>query len=207
MFLQILLHPVVMFLAGLLVALVGLIGFLKFHAAPNRSAEEVTAYESRLERVPASDFEPGSSEETAALGRFTAFLQGIGDVGFIRENTSKVYSTDAFLDDTLVAHHGAAEIEAYFVKTSEVMTHYQVTINDVARSGDDYYVRWTMVFAAPALGGGEAIQSVGISQVRFDPDGKVAVHQDFWDSGKNFFAHLPGVDGIIGYIQKRLESN
>lgn len=207
MFLQILLHPVAMFLAGLVVALLGIIGLMKFHAAPNRSAVDVMGYQARLKKTPASSMELGSAAEKAALGSFTAFLQGIGDVGFVQENTSKVYSADAFLDDTLVAHHGASEIEAYFVETSKLMTSYEVTIDDVARSGDDYYVRWTMVFAAPALSGGEAVHSVGISQVRFDPDGKVAVHQDFWDSGKNFFAHLPGAGGIIGYIRKRLESN
>lgn len=207
MLLQILLHPVAMFLAGLGVALVGVIGFLKFQAAPNRSAEEVSGYKSRLEKIPAAPFEPGSAAEAAALGRFTAFLQGIGDVESVLENTSKVYSADAFLDDTLVSHQGAAEIEAYFVQTSKLMTSYKLTVDDTARSGNDYYIRWTMVFAAPALAGGDAVHSVGVSQVRFDPDGKVAFHQDFWDSGKNFFAHLPGAGGLIGYIRKRLESN
>jgi hypothetical protein len=207
MFLQVLLHPLVMFLAGLLVALLGIFGLMMFHAAPNRSAAEVVEYESLLEKSPTAPFEPGTAAETAALGRFTAFLQGIGDEAFVRENTTKVYAADAYLDDTLVAHHGAAEIENYFVETSKVMTRYQLTINDVARSGADYYVRWTMMFAAPALSGGDAVHSVGISQIRFDPDGKVAFHQDFWDSGKNFFSHLPGAGGIIGYIRKRLESH
>lgn len=207
MLLQFLLHPVAMFLAGLLVGLLGIIGLMKYYAAPNRSADEITEYEARLKKVSPAPFEPGSAAETAALGRFTAFLQGIGDVGFVRDNTSKVYSVDAFLDDTLVTHRGSAEIEAYFIETSKLMTRYELTINDVAKSGDDYYIRWTMVFAAPALSGGKAVHSVGISQVRFDQEGKVAVHQDFWDSGKNFFAHLPGAGGIIGYIRKRLESN
>jgi hypothetical protein len=35
----------------------------------------------------------------------------------------------------------------------------------------------------------------------------VAFHQDFWDSGKNFYAHLPVIGGAVGYVGKRLESN
>lgn len=151
--------------------------------------------------------ESDSEAEKAALSRFTAFLQGIGTVEYVRENTSKVYAQDAFLDDTLIVHRGAAEIEKYFVKTSQTMTSYQVTIDDVAKSNGHYYVRWTMVFAAPALSGGKPVHSIGISHVCFNQEGKVVVHQDFWDSGKNFYAHLPVVGGAVGFVKKRLEAN
>jgi hypothetical protein len=200
-------HPIFTFVAGLLVALAAVFLLLNSCAYPNRSAQDVAAYRSQMEKVPASGLEAGGPGEKAALERFKSFLQGIGDVRYVRENTLKVYAADAYLDDTLALHHGAAEIEAYFIKTSEAMTDYQVTIDDVARSGDDYYVRWTMVFAAPALSGGKPVHSVGISQVRFNREGKVAFHQDFWDSGKNFYAHLPVVGGAVGFVRKRLESN
>ena len=200
-------HPIFTFVAGLLLALSAVFLLLNSCAYPNRSAEDVAAYRSQVEKVAASGLERNGPGEKAALERFKSFLQGIGDVKYVRENTLKVYAADAYLDDTLVVHHGAAEIEAYFVKTSETMTSYQVTIDDVARSGNDYYVRWTMVFAAPALSGGKPVHSVGVSQIRFNREGKVAFHQDFWDSGKNFYAHLPVVGGAVGFVRKRLESN
>jgi len=77
----------------------------------------------------------------------------------------------------------------------------------VARSGADYYVRWTMIFAAPALSGGQPVHSIGISQIRLNREGKVEFHQDFWDSGKNFFAQLPVIGGGVGYVRNRLKSN
>ena len=84
---------------------------------------------------------------------------------------------------------------------------WQVTIDDVAKSGDNYYVRWTMVFSAPLLSGGAPVHSIGISQIRFNREGKVAVHQDFWDSGKNMYGHLRFVGGAVGIVRKRLGSN
>ena len=200
-------HPVSTFIAGLIVALAAVFFLLNSCATPNRSSEEVAAYRDRMKKVAASGLEAGGPGEKAAIERFKSFLQGIGDEKYVRDNTLKVYAADACLDDTLVMHHGAAEIEAYFVKTSETMTQYQVTIDDVARSSNDYYVRWTMVFAAPALSGGKPIHSVGISQIRLNREGKVAFHQDFWDSGKNFYAHLPVLGGAVGFVRKRLESN
>lgn len=200
-------HPISTFFAGLLLAVAVMLFFLSSCAAPNRSEAEVASYRKAMEAVAPSGLVAGGSGEEAALERFKSFLQGIGDVNFVRENTMKTYAGDAYLDDTLVVHHGAAEIQAYFIKTSETMTRYQVTIDDVARSGDDFYVRWTMIFAAPALSGGDPVHSVGISQVRFNRDGKVEFHRDFWDSGKNFYAHLPVVGGAVGFVGKRLGAN
>lgn len=204
---SVLFHPLSTFVAGVLLALCAVFFLLSSCASPNQSAEKVALYRSNMNKVAASGLEAGGPGEKAALQRFTSFLQGIGDVNYVRENTLKVYSSDAYLDDTLAVHHGAAEIETYFLKTSETMTSYEVTVDDVARSGDDYYVRWTMKFAAPALSGGKPVTSVGISQIRFNREGKVAFHQDFWDSGGNFYAHLPAIGGAVGYVSKRLKSN
>lgn len=204
---SILTHPLFTFVAGLGLAVLAILLLLSSCTAPNRSAEDVAAYQSRMSKVAPSGLLPGSPGEKAALERFKSFLQHIGNVKYIRENALKVYAADAYLDDTLVIHHGAAEIEAYFVKTSETVTSYQLTIDDVAVSRDDYYVRWTMIFSAPALSGGKPVHSTGVSQVRFNREGKVEFHQDFWDSGKNFYAHLPVVGGAVGYVRKQLNSN
>ena len=200
-------HPFTTFVGGLVVALVAVFLFLGCSAAPNQSAADVRSYRTAMEKVEPSGLKPGGVGEEAALTRFKTFLQGIGNKDFVRENTLNVYSADAYLDDTLAIHYGVAEIEAYFLKTSETVTSYQVTIDDTARSGDDFYVRWTMMFAAPALSGGEPVHSTGISQIRLNREGKVAFHRDFWDSGQNFYSHLPGVGGAIGFVRKRLQSN
>ncbi|MEO5713899.1 MAG: nuclear transport factor 2 family protein [Luteolibacter sp.] len=187
-------------------ATLALIGWLVGSStAPNDSAAFIAAYHQEIGKTGTSGFTGGGPDEAAALERFKGFLKGIGNAKFITDNTLKVYASDAFLDDTLVVHHGAAAIEEYFVKTAANMSHCEVTIDDVSKSGENYYVRWTMIFRAPAMSGGQPVHSVGISQVRFNREGKVAFHQDFWDSGKNFYAHLPVAGGVIGFIRKRLQ--
>ncbi len=207
MTLSLLFHPLTTFVAGFILASAAIILFLSSSAAPNRSAEDVADFSKVEAAIPPSGIEPGSAAETAAIARFKSFLQGIGNVNYVRENARKAYAADAWLDDTLVIHRGAAEIEKYFVETSEIVTTYQLTFDDVSRSGDNYYFRWTMIFAAPALSGGKPVHSVGMSQVRFDSEGEVAMHKDFWDSGQNFYAHLPVVGGAVGFVKNRLEKN
>ena len=193
-------HPITTFFAGAVLALVGLGIYLVKAGGPNTTAEAVADYKMALESPESA--EQGSRE---AVERFSKFLQGIGSQEFIRENTAEVYAKNAYLNDTLVTHRGAEAIEAYFAKTAETVTSISVDIDDVVQSGLDFYVRWTMIFAAPALGKGLPVHSVGISQVRFDGEGKVTMHQDFWDSGTNIFAQIPVSGVVIDAIRKRME--
>lgn len=200
-------NPVTTLVAGFALGAGGLALLLQSCAARDDGATDVSRYRAALDKSPAGGIAAGTPAETAALARFTSFLKGIGEVSYVRENTRKVYAADAYLDDTLSVHHGATDIESYFAKTSARMKSYQVSIDDTARSGDNYYVRWTMIFAADGFEGGNPVHSIGVSQIRFNSDGRVTFHQDFWDAGKNFYGHLPVVGGGIGFVRKRLQSN
>lgn len=146
-----------------------------------------------------------ASSPSASLLPFTIFLQKISDKEYVRENTAKVYSADAYLNDTLVTHRGPEEIMAYFHATADTMTSYQVTIDDIASNGSEHYVRWTMLFSAPKLNGGKPVESVGVSHVRLNTEGQVTMHQDFWDSGTNIYGQIPVLGGVIESIRKRFE--
>ncbi|MEY3395434.1 MAG: hypothetical protein RL346_1670 [Verrucomicrobiota bacterium] len=145
------------------------------------------------------------SGDSRALRAFTDFLQNIQDKDYVEKNTAKVYAKDAYLNDTLITHRGPDQIKAYFLETANTMTSYQVTIDDIASSGNNHYVRWTMVFSAPKLNGGKPVESVGMSHVRFNDNGQVTMHQDFWDSGTNIYGQIPVLGGVIESIRRRFE--
>lgn len=166
------------------------------------TTKRVKEYKTSLSATKAGASANPSGESLAA---FTTFLQKIGDKDYVRENTSKVYAEDAYLNDTLVTHHGSDEIMAYFLETAETMTQYEVTIDDIASSGAEHYVRWTMTFTAPKLNGGKPVESCGVSHVRVNREGKVVMHQDFWDSGMNIYGQIPVVGGVIESIRSRFE--
>lgn len=198
MSLKIALQTIPLFLLALLV-----IAILIPACAPNPdTSKRVTEYKSALSSTKAASSANPSDQSVAA---FTTFLQKIGDKEYVRENTAKVYAKDAYLNDTLVTHHGPDEIMAYFLKTSDTMTTYEVTIDDVASSGSEHYIRWTMVFTAPGLNGGKPVESCGISHIRLNGDGKVVMHQDFWDAGTNIYGQIPVLGGVIESIRRRFE--
>ena len=198
-------NPITTFFAGAIVAILALGLFLNLNTEGNHTAQLVKDYRQALREAGENGPAPGTGEESAAIQRFTDFLKNVGDVNYLKENTDKAYAKNAYLDDTIVTHYGHDEIQAYFLQTAQTMTSFEVNILDTARSGTDHYIRWEMIFAAPKLADGEPIHSIGVSQVRFDNEGKVAFHQDFWDSGKNIYAQIPMVGGLIDLIRNRMK--
>ena len=198
-------HPVTTFIGGAIIALLVLGLFLNSKTEADQTAQLVKNYREAMTKAGDQGPAPGTPEEKSAIKTFTDFLKNVGDKEYIKNETAKAYAENAYLDDTIVTHYGPEEIKNYFVQTAETMTQFEVNILDRARSGSDHYIRWEMIFSAPKLGGGEPIHSVGMSQVRFDSEGKVAFHQDFWDSGKNIYGKIPVVGGLISIIRNRMK--
>ncbi len=186
-------------------ALIVLSLLLNSCAGPNDSAQLVKDYQAAMLKAGSEGPAAGSAKEKAAIQRFCDFLKNIGDQDYLERETSNAYAEGAYLDDTIVTHYGPEEIKKYFLQTAETMSSFELNILDTARSGPDHYIRWEMIFSAPKLSGGSPIHSVGMSQVRFDAQGKVAFHQDFWDSGKNIYGKIPIVGGLIHTIRNRMK--
>jgi hypothetical protein len=146
---------------------------------------------------------PESPAERQAIARFENFLSHL-DEQTAREETEKVYATDAFLNDTLKTIHGSPAIREYFIKTAQGLDGMTVRFNDVARSGGTYYFRWTMDTRMKHLARGKTVRTIGVTLVRFDPQGRVLVHQDYWDSSQGVWEHVPVMGSVIRWIRSRL---
>lgn len=169
--------------------------------APNQSAQQLANYQNEISRV-------GKSHEVAnaRIELLKSLFAQLGQAEKIREICPQLYAENAYFSDTLVILHGEPAIQAHFLRTAQAMTAYEASVDDVAFSGNDYYVRWTMKFRSPRFAGGEEICSTGVSQIRFNDAGKISFHQDFWDSGQHVYGHLPVVSPMIHFIQKQIQN-
>lgn len=147
--------------------------------------------------------ERGSAAEKEAIARFENFLAHL-DETTAREETEKVYAPEAFLNDTLKTLHGSPAIRDYFIKTAQGLHSMTVVFDDVSVSGTNYYFRWTMETKMKHLAQGKTVRTIGVTMVRFDPQGRVLLHQDFWDSAQGVWNHVPVLGSIIRWIQSSL---
>ena len=124
----------------------------------------------------------------------------------VREQTSQVYAPESYLNDTLVGIEGSANIEAYFAHTAGQVRTLTVQFLERAPVGTDWYVRWQMTVAADGLNGGEPVVTYGVTQFRFDPQGRILIHKDFWDAGTGLYEQLPVLGGVIQRVRGAVEA-
>ena len=58
-----------------------------------------------------------------------------------------------------------------------------------------------MTVAVDGLNGGKPVITYGVTQFRFDADGRVLLHKDFWDSGTGLYEQLPVLGTIVGRVR------
>jgi len=144
----------------------------------------------------------GSEAERAAVQRVKDFFVTMTEDS-VRQQTRQVYAPEAYLNDTLKSLNGAAAIEDYFLATVRQAESVTVKFEDVAESGGNYYCRWVMDTRLKKLRPGETIRTIGITLLRFDAQGRVVLHQDFWDSTAGVYEHVPVLGTAIRGIKAK----
>jgi hypothetical protein len=166
--------------------------------------ELLRAYEAALAGTAASAvaFEPGSAEEQRVLQRLAAYFAPM-TAASARAQTVVVYAPDAWLFDNLAVVEGRQNIEDYFVKATTEAESLSVDFLQIARADSDYFIRWKMSINSPALSA-DPIVSYGVTQFRFDADGRVLIHRDFWDAATGLYEYLPGIGGWLARLRNTL---
>ena len=122
------------------------------------------------------------------------------------ENTAshvnQLYAEELYFNDTVTTLRTRAELTDYMDKTSKKVNTSKVEVQQVLRDGVDVFVRWTMHFESSAYGIKVDSDTIGMTHLRFNDEGQVVLHQDFWDSTAGLYSHLP----IVGFFVRRAQS-
>lgn len=195
------------FLAGGLVSpLAILLTLAACSVSPPMNDTPIDDYRAALARTGAGSPSeaPGSEAERRGLEAWKGLLSNLTEDN-IRGRAGRVYADETFFNDTLKTLRSGAEVEAYLLETAKLLHGGTVEYHDTVRSADgSWYVRWEMVYRGKKLAGGEPIRTIGMSQLRFDADGRVVLHQDFWDASRGVFEHIPVVGAQVRWIKNRL---
>lgn len=136
----------------------------------------------------------------AAVEVYVAFYEGLTPecLGRLDELcTPSVRFRDPFNDVT-----GVAAYREILTRMFEDVAAPRFTVIDRAISGRVAYLRWD--FTLEPRRGGAPWRIEGMSEVHFDAQGRVAAHQDHWDSGSQFYGRLPLLRHVISLIRNRL---
>ncbi len=122
----------------------------------------------------------------------------------IDSKMAELYAESLYFNDTIHTFTRREDLVQYFRRTGEGLTSSRVEVHDVVENGPDVYVRWLMEIEFRALGRDIKSSSIGMTHLRFNEDGQVILHQDFWDGANALYAHIPIVGFAIRRVQNRL---
>lgn len=145
----------------------------------------------------------GSAAEREALERFKALLGDFKGPGF-KSRVREVYAEDVWFNDSLKTVRGVEELERYLGRSADALDSGTVEFLGLTAENGDYFVRWQMNLSFAKLDRGTVHRSVGMSHLRFDREGKVVLHQDFWDSTGGLFEHVPGLGWLLRQVKRGL---
>jgi len=157
---------------------------------------DVDAYEQALKEFPGSTL----AIETG-LERFQATFHDL-TAPDIADRFRATYAESLFFNDTLHTIEQLDNLADYMHRTGAGLHESTVDVHQILRDGSDVFVRWTMEFKTRAAGRNIYSRSIGMTHLRFDDDGRVVLHQDFWDSGHALYAQLP----FVGFAVRRARS-
>jgi SnoaL-like domain len=110
-----------------------------------------------------------------------------------------------FFNDTLVTLHNRRELQKYFEHTQKNLDSMSFKILDLQETGYYVFIRWTMHTKFTVMGQSSNVQSIGMSHLRFNNEGKIILHQDYWDSMQGFYQHIPVIGGVLQWIKNGLQ--
>lgn len=164
-------------------------------SGPMMDEQTVSSYHDALERLPgdASAIEDGVAN----------FQQTYGDLtrDNLAERVAELYAEDLYFNDTVHIIRDRETLVDYMARTGQNLDQNRVSVHKVIRDGADVYVRWEMTFVTRAVGKKIESHSIGMTHLRFNAEGRIILHQDFWDSGSALYAHLP----VVGFFVRRAQ--
>ena len=143
---------------------------------------------------------PGSAEEKAGIAAFKEYYKFFA-ADVIRRDTKTLYAKDAFFKDGYKEVKGVEAIETYFLATTEAIVSCTFDIADVSVHEGNYYFRWVMKLTIQR-DRDNPMEQIGMSHVRFGPDGKVVFHTDYWDTSI-VFERAPVIGSIIRWAKEQ----
>ena len=171
-------------------------------ACAGRSGSENPSYPAAY-RAALVETEQSAPVRNRDLELFIKFLESIGTPGSAKA-ASELYSEDIHFSDALILTKDKQVIVKHFSDLEAAGNKVKVTMHQRILSGNDIFLVWSMEARFTPIRREMISDSLGVTHLRFDRNGKVILHQDFWDSTEGFFRHIPVLGSVVNSVRRRV---
>ncbi len=135
----------------------------------------------------------------AQLQRLIAFYEGIRP-DTVGAELAAIYAADARFKDPFNDVTGHAAIAAIFTHMFSQVQAPRFLVTTRVLEGDDAFLTWDFVFTMKHRAGEQCIR--GATHLRFNGDGAVVLHRDYWDVAEELYEKLPLLGSIMRFIKR-----
>ena len=122
------------------------------------------------------------------------------DVGRFRE----FYADDVFFKDPFNEVRGVARVQRIFSHLFSQLDDPRFVVFDRIVSENGALLVWEMRFRQKNSHRQGPVQIIrGASHLKFDVDGQVTWHRDYWDAAEELYAKLPGIGWLIRLLKRK----
>ena len=114
----------------------------------------------------------------------------------------QIYAADAFFKDPFNEVTGVPAIRAIFAHMFEQVDAPRFVVLLHMGQGDDAFMTWEFHFSMKRFS--RARQCIrGATQLKFDANGLVSYHRDYWDAAEELYEKLPLLGGLMRWLKRR----
>lgn len=112
------------------------------------------------------------------------------------------YAADARFKDPFNDVQGVAAIERIFRHMFDTLDEPRFVVTQALAQGDQCFLTWDFRFRFRR--GDRALQTVrGATHLRFDAQGRVSLHRDYWDAAEELYEKLPLIGALMRWLRRR----
>lgn len=116
------------------------------------------------------------------------------------------YSDDAWFKDPFNEVRGIAAIQHIFTHMFTQVAEPRFVVTEKVVDANGAMLLWEFFFRMKRWRKGEIQVIRGISHLRFDAEGKVFYHRDYWDAAEDLYEKLPLIGSIFRFLHKAIRS-
>jgi ketosteroid isomerase-like protein len=112
------------------------------------------------------------------------------------------YTADASFKDPFNEVQGLAAIQRIFSHMFDNLLAPHFVIVEAIAQDDQAFLSWEFHFRMKRFSSAHQVVRGG-THLRFAPDGRIAVHRDYWDAAEELYEKLPVLGALMRWLKRR----
>ena len=139
----------------------------------------------------------------ARVARVVTLFESLSPADLAR--LAEFYARDARFKDPFNEVQGIPAIEQVFAHMFAALDSPRFVVRDIVVEGDQCFLTWDFLFRFKRLSRAEQVVHGG-SHLRFDAQGRIVLHRDYWDAAEELYEKLPLVGAFMRWLKHRANS-